>query len=366
MDVGDGPARPVWKVIVPMRVRRVGGLASGLWVTLLAAGSALAQGDQADGAGEATTPPPADVGETMGLWWAKTQDPAFLSRVASALVSILTVAVITGIVYVAVMLLFQRAAARIERDTEQAVQPDRRRKQRVVTVIELLRSVAKWVILIGGGVWVLGSAGVDIRPALVGAGVLGLAVGFGAQNLVRDVMSGFFILLEGQYAVGDYVQVGTNFGMVESIGIRVTVLKDLDNQRHFVPNGTIAAVTVYEEPFVNYIVEVPLASTGDSARAVQAIAALARTMAAEYPRYLVHHGRPETAAADGTALVRLPVAVFPTQEWLANEEIPASIKDALAEAEIPLREGRDIRVYMDLARMPEYRYSEETGDGEVS
>jgi len=334
---------------------------------MLAAGCGLACAQESPPAeGEQLPPAPADVADVMGTWWARLLDPQFQARLGSAVLSILTVIVITGVVYIAAMLLFQRAAARIERETERAVQPDRRRKQRVVTVIELLRSVAKWVILITGGVWVLASAGMDIRPVLAGAGVLGLAVGFGAQNLVRDIVSGFFMLLEGQYAVGDYVQVGANFGIVESIGMRVTVLKDLDNQRHFLPNGTITAVTVYEEPFVNYVVEVPLASSADSERAVGVIGEVARILAEGYPRYLVYHGRPEAVTADGMALVRLPVAVFPTQDWLANEEIPLNIKDALAEAEIPLREGRNIRVYMDLSRMPEYRYSEETAEAEIT
>ncbi len=312
-------------------------------------------------AAEETAPPP-DVADVLGTWWARLEDPQFLARLVSALLSILTVAIITTIIYLIVMILFRRAVIRVERQTEEAVQPDRRRKQRIVTVLELLRSVAKWVILITGGVWILASAGVDIRPVLAGAGVLGLAVGFGAQNLVRDIVSGFFMLLEGQYAVGDYIQVGANFGMVESIGMRVTVLKDLDNQRHFIPNGTITAVTVYEEPFVNYIVEVPLASAEDSKRAVEAIATLAEAVRKEYERYLVYHEEPQPITVDDTAMVRLPVAIFPTQDWLANDEIPTSIKEAFAEAQIPIREGRNIRVYMDLSRMPEYHYSEEADD----
>lgn len=310
-------------------------------------------------------PPPAQVSDALGSWWARLYEPESLRRLVLAATEVLTVAIITAVVYVSVMLLFARAAARVERDTEQAVQPDRRRKQRVVTVLELLRSVARWVILITGGVWVLAAAGMDIRPVLAGAGVLGLAVGFGAQNLVRDVVSGFFMLLEGQYAVGDYVQIGPSFGMVESIGIRVTVLRDLDNQRHFVPNGTIAAVTVYEEPFINYVVEVPLAEADHAARAVQVVTDLAGALKREYSRYLVYHGPVQRAQTDGSAVVRLPVGIFPTQEWLANEEIPAAIRDALAEVEIPLREGRTIRTYMDLTHMPEYRYSEVTGEGEV-
>jgi len=338
---------------------------TGALTVALSALASVAAWAQENAAGDQPPAPPPRVSDTMGSWWAKLYEPELLRRLAVAATEVLTVVVITVIVYAVVMLLFARAATRVERETEQAIQPDRRRKQRIVTVIELLRSVAKWVILITGGVWVLAAAGMDIRPVLAGAGVLGLAVGFGAQNLVRDLVSGFFILLEGQYAVGDYVQIAGNFGMVESIGMRVTVLRDLDNQRHYLPNGTIAAVTVYEEPFVNYVIEVPLADAEHGARAGQIITDVAAVLKRAYPRYLVYHGPAERAQADGGAAIRLPVAIFPTQEWLATEEIPAAIRDALAEAEIPLREGRAIRQYTDLSRMPEYRYSEEVGEGEV-
>ncbi len=313
-------------------------------------------------AAEEPPEPPRHLADQMGVWWAKMLDPEFRLRLLGGLIEAATVAIIMIVVYVLAMALFARAVRRIERETEEALQPERRRKQRVVTVLELLRSVAKWVILITGFVWVLASAGMDIRPVLAGAGVLGLAVGFGAQNLVRDIVSGFFMLLEGQYAVGDYIQVGANFGMVESIGLRVTVLKDLDNQRHFLPNGSISQVTVYEEPFVNYIVEVPLERADDEHRAVDELAKIAKCLEREYERYLVYASRPEAVVADGCAVARLPVAVFPTQEWLVNEEIPAAIKDSFADAEIPIREGRSPRVYMDLTRMPEYRYTEEGGE----
>ncbi len=321
---------------------------------------AWAQEEQA----EEVPPAAPDLADTMGLWWAKLHRPEFLVRIADALLSTLTVVIITAIIYFVVMMLFRRAIVQVERQTEEAVPPDRRRKQRIVTVLELVRSVTRWVILITAVVWVLAAAGMDIRPVLAGAGVLGLAVGFGAQNLVRDIVSGFFMLLEGQYAVGDYVQIAANFGMVESIGMRVTVLKDLDNQRHYLPNGTIAAVTVYEEPFVNYLVEVPLATREHCDRAVEVIGDMADILGRQYERYLVYHEAPVTVTADGEAVVRLPIAVFPTQDWLANEVIPASIRDALAGAEVPLREGRNVRVFMDLSRMPEYHYSDESGEDE--
>jgi moderate conductance mechanosensitive channel len=307
---------------------------------------------------------PLDLAETAGEWWARFQQPEVIAEMVTGMVNILAVVIISGTIYVVAMILFGRAVQRIEKDAVLAVPGERRRKQRVVTALELVRSVIRWVIIITSFVWILASAGMDIRPVLAGAGVLGLAVGFGAQNLVRDIVSGFFVLLEGQYAVGDYVRIGANFGMVESVGIRVTVLKDLDNQRHYVPNGSITLVTVYEEPFVNHIVEVPLADPGDCEKATAAVGAMIRRVQREYQRYLVYHEEPRAVMCDSAAIVRLPVAIFPTQDWLVNEEIPAAIRDALTQEEIAMREGRDVRVFMDLTRMPEYRTL--NGEGEVA
>ncbi len=306
-------------------------------------------------------PVPADVAEAAGRWWARLGSADFQANAIAALANIAAIVVISGIVYFVALAAVGRAIDRMERQADTASRRSRG-QQRLVTVLELVRSIIRWVILITAGIWILASAGMDIRPILAGAGVVGLAVGFGAQNLVRDIVSGFFILLEGQYAVGDYVQIGASFGMVESIGIRVTTLKDLDNQRHFIPNGIVTLVTVYEEPFINYVIEVPLADSGQCGPANDTIGQLIERLQEQYSRYLVHHEAPQSVLCDDGALVRLPVAVFPTQDWLANEEIPASIKDALAAEEIALREGRTIRVYMDLSRMPEYRYSDDEGE----
>jgi len=223
----------------------------------------MAAEEAAAAGAEEAAPAVHDPAEMLGLWWAKLTDPATLSRMLNALTSVIFVLIVVVAIYMVAMVLFRRAIARVECEAEECEQPARRRAQRVATVLTLLQSIAKWVIVITGAIWVLASGGLNITPVLAGAGVVGLAVGFGSQNLVRDLVSGFFLLLEGQYAVGDYIQVGAMFGMVETIGMRVTVLLDLDNQRHYLPNGGITTVTVYEEPFVNHVIEVPVA-TGTS------------------------------------------------------------------------------------------------------
>jgi len=268
------------------------------------------------------------------------------------------------VAYFAVMVVFKRLIIRMEKEAEEAVQPQRRRSQRVVTVLALVRSISKWVIFITGGVWALDSVGINIGPLLAGAGVLGLAIGFGAQNLVRDLVSGFFLLLEGQYAVGDYVQVGPLFGMVESIGMRVTVLLDLDNQRHYLPNGGISTVTVYEEPFVNHIIETPIADGANPEKLVGMIDQLVCELQEQYPHYLVYHGQAFVVPSDDGPLVRVSAAGFPTQDWIVTEELPMSVRELLRREGIALQEGRDVRTYMDLSRMPIYNIdTEEVGIG---
>ena len=305
-----------------------------------------------------------DPAETIGVLWAKFTDPEFLSQLVADLVTVLFVLILTAIVYMLVMMVFKRAIVRMDRDASEAVQPQRRRAQRVVTVLALVRSISKWVIFITGGVWALDSVGINIGPLLAGAGVLGLAIGFGAQNLVRDLVSGFFLLLEGQYAVGDYVQVGPLFGMVESIGMRVTVLLDLDNQRHYLPNGGISTVTVYEEPFVNHIIETPIADGANPEKLAAMIDQLVCELQEQYPHYLVYHGDAFVVASDDGPLVRISAAGFPTQDWIVTEELPMSIRELLRREGIALQEGRDVRTYMDLSRMPIYNIdTEEVGIG---
>jgi hypothetical protein len=316
----------------------------------------------AEPAAEAAAETPMDPAEVLGTWWAELTQPETLTRIVNGAVGVLFIIVVTAIVYGVAMLLLRRAIGQVERTAEEAVEPQRRRQQRVVTVLSLLRSIIRWVMLTAASMWVLAAAGINIGPLLAGAGIAGLAIGFGSQNLVRDVVSGFFVLLEGQYAVGDYVQIGANFGMVEDIGVRVTVLKDLDNQRHYIPNGTVDMITVYEEPFVNFVIETPIADSGRTGDAMAAINQVAIQARAQYAHHLTYAEHANSVQGDGGALIRLPVAVFPTQEWVANEEIPQRIREALAASEVAMTEGRNIRTYADLSRMPEYRHEEEAED----
>lgn len=117
------------------------------------------------------------------------------------------------------------------------------RENRASTLISVFRNAANLAIIGGGGLMLFDEVGIPIVPLMGGAAVLGLAVAFGAQNLIRDYFSGFMVLLEDQYAIGDVVQIGSVTGKVERITLRMTMLRDGEGIVHFIPHGTITTVS---------------------------------------------------------------------------------------------------------------------------
>lgn len=120
-------------------------------------------------------------------------------------------------------------------------------EKRAETVGNAMVSVGNLIIYIIITIMVLGMFGVDVRPILAGIGILGLAVGFGAQSLVKDFVSGLFIILEGQYDVGDKVKIGSSEGKVTRLSMRSTVLKDSDGSKYYISNGSVNNVVNYSQ-----------------------------------------------------------------------------------------------------------------------
>ncbi|MEK4513590.1 MULTISPECIES: mechanosensitive ion channel family protein [Paenibacillus] len=132
--------------------------------------------------------------------------------------------------------------------------------RRFITVGELLKNITSFTSNLIMLMLVLGEFGFKLAPLLAGAGVLGLAVGFGAQSLVKDVITGFFVILEDQFAVGDVIQTGTLKGTVEMIGLRSTRLVSYTGEVHIVPNGLITNVTNYSLGNALAVVDLPFSN----------------------------------------------------------------------------------------------------------
>lgn len=133
--------------------------------------------------------------------------------------------------------------------------------RRLVTVGELLKNVTSITSNFIMFMLVLGELGFEVAPLLAGAGVLGLAIGFGAQSLVKDVITGFFIILEDQFAVGDVIQTGTLKGTVEIIGLRSTRLVSWTGEVHIIPNGMITNVTNFSVGTALAVVDLPFSNS---------------------------------------------------------------------------------------------------------
>lgn len=131
--------------------------------------------------------------------------------------------------------------------------------KRTDTLSSIVRYVLNSAIFVISGLVILGELGIEIGPILAAAGVLGLAVGFGAQSLVKDVISGFFILLEDQIRVGDVVIIAGKAGLVEKLNLRLTTLRDLEGKVHYVPNGQIAVVTNLTKEYSCYVFDIGVA-----------------------------------------------------------------------------------------------------------
>ena len=152
------------------------------------------------------------------------------------------------------------------------------RKARAQTLIGVFQNASTVSVVGGGSLMLLQEAGVPIAPLLGGAAVIGLAVAFGAQNLIRDYFYGFVILLENQYKIDDGVKIGTLSGTVERITLRMTVLRDADGSVHFVPNGQVNSVTNLTHTWSKAIMEVGVPYAADIDAAMGTIVALGRDL----------------------------------------------------------------------------------------
>jgi len=154
-------------------------------------------------------------------------------------------------------------------------------KKRADTLASVLKSTST-VFLAGLTIFfILEILGVDVRPLVAGAGIIGVALGFGAQTLVRDCLSGVFILAEHQIAVGDQVMVAGVTGTVEKVKVRALTLRDQEGRVHYIPNGEIRVVTNLSQGVARFLVDVPIPANADQALALAALLDAARTFAAD-------------------------------------------------------------------------------------
>ncbi|SDZ26429.1 mechanosensitive ion channel family protein [Thermoactinomyces sp. DSM 45892] len=156
------------------------------------------------------------------------------------------------------------------------------------TLVKLIKSISHYVIYFIAALTVLAKIGINLGPVLAGAGILGLAIGFGAQNLVRDIITGFFMIFERQLEVGDVVQInGQINGTVEEVGLRITKIREYNQRLHYLPNGTITQVTNYNREKMRAIVPVTVPPDSDLDIVDEALKEACMTVKEEYKDQII-------------------------------------------------------------------------------
>jgi moderate conductance mechanosensitive channel len=215
-----------------------------------------------------------------------------------------------------------------------------RRRARMAALGSILRSIASTVLFTITSMLVLAEIGVNLAPILAGAGILGVAVGFGAQNLVRDFLSGLFMLFEDQYGVGDCIKVGDTTGTVEAVGLRITTVRDADGVIWYIRNGEILRVGNKSQGWSLLTVDVPVGFTDlDTAAEVLRKAAEEFTRDEDWGKELINPPEVlgvEEITPDG-AVVRTSVKTNPQTHAQVARQLRRQLTEALDASGIAAR-----------------------------
>ena len=215
-----------------------------------------------------------------------------------------------------------------------------RRSQRARTIGSVLRSGTTFVVYGVAITLVLGELGINLGPILASAGILGLALGFGAQNLVKDFLSGMFMMVEDQYGVGDVVDLGEASGTVEAVGLRVTTLRDTKGTVWYVRNGEVLRVGNSSQGYSVAVVDLPIGHQADILATTEIADRTAAELTAEGSALAADVLEPpevlgvESISSEGVTL-RITTKVRAGRQWAVQRALLAGIKAAFAEAGVP-------------------------------
>jgi small conductance mechanosensitive channel len=211
-----------------------------------------------------------------------------------------------------------------------------RRRQRTETLGSVLRSMITAVVMGVAFLMVLSEFNLDLAPLLASAGVAGVALGFGAQSLVKDFLSGIFMLLEDQYGVGDIIDVGEATGTVEEVTLRVTKLRDPSGIAWYVRNGEIVRVANKSQGWSTAVVDLPVAYTENVEKVIAIIRDVVAEMYADEKWSPVMIEEPTVAGVEqitgNTVTIRVFAKTEPNEQWGVQREIRERVKTAFDRA----------------------------------
>ena len=268
--------------------------------------------------------------ETAARWWAS------LGGAATTLLRV-TLIIVAAWVLIAVL----QRAIRTLRERIASRMDDRESAKRAETLGRVFRYLASVVVSLIATMLVLAEVGVSVAPILGAAGVVGLAIGFGAQSLVKDFFTGFFILLENQIRQGDVVKLGDHAGMVEVVTLRYVQLRDYDGNVHYVPNGHISTVINMTRGFSNAVMDIGVAYRENVDEVMTVMRQVAVDLQKDPAFELKILAELEIAGveslADSAVVIRCRFRTLPLEQWGVKREYLRRVKAAFDEhgIEIP-------------------------------
>ncbi len=212
--------------------------------------------------------------------------------------------------------------------------------KRAHTLGNILRHALLIVLFFTGALMVLGELGIQLGPLLATAGIGALAIGFGAQSLVKDVISGFFIILENQYRIGDAIEVSGVSGLVESVSLRKTVLRDLEGRVHTIPNGAIKVVSNLSKEWSRSVLDLGISYREDVDQVIDLLIQIGRELESDEP-YKKAILEPLNILGverfgESQLIIRMMIKTLPLKQWEVGRELRRRIKKRFDEVGIQI------------------------------
>lgn len=211
-------------------------------------------------------------------------------------------------------------------------------QKKSTTLAGILKSIVKYTVYIIMIISVLNVLNIPTGTLLATAGIGGIAIGFGAQSLVKDVFTGFFILFEDQYGVGDYITIDNMTGTVEDIGLRITKVRSFNGDLHIIPNGEVKTVTNHTRGNSLAIVDTAIAYGADAEKAIAVLQELTDQYYREQPEEMVE--KPEvlgiTKLSESDVVIRTIVRTKPLSHWKIERDLRIRILEAFKEEKIEI------------------------------
>ena len=262
------------------------------------------------------------------------------SSIFNAVWSILLILVAAWVSLFILDKIIDRVSRSMIKKSERAGDPPSESEKRIATLMRLVRQFARVVLLVLVVLVILSELGVQIGPILASAGVVGLAIGFGAQALVRDLIAGFFFILENQVRVGDVAIVNGTGGLVQEMNLRTLVLRDLSGTVHIFPNGTIDTLSNMTNEWSAYVFDIGVAYKENTDRVVGVIREVADALQAdsEFGPSIIEPVEifGVDKFGDSAVVIKGRIKTKPIRQWVTGREFMRRIKMAFDEKGIEI------------------------------